>query len=116
MGETNINWFPGHMAKAIREIKEKINMADLIIELRDARIPYSSANPKVDEICGNKPRIILLNKANISDKRITLEWINYFKSKNIIALDIDALKSSDIDSVIRMADEEMYQNKSKVRR
>ena len=103
MGETNINWFPGHMAKAIREIKEKINMADLIIELRDARIPYSSANPKVDEICGNKPRIILLNKANISDKRITLEWINYFKSKNIIALDIDALTNYNIKNIIKCA-------------
>ena len=105
MDENNskINWFPGHMAKAIREIKEKMNMADLIIELRDARIPYSSANPKVDEICGNKPRLILLNKANIADKKITAEWINYFKEKNILALDIDALTNYNIKNIFKYA-------------
>ncbi len=103
MADTNINWFPGHMAKAIREIKEKMNMADLIIELRDARIPLSSANPKVDEIVGNKPRIILLNKAGIADKRITAEWINYFKEKNIIALDIDAITNYNIKNIIKCA-------------
>ncbi len=103
MSDTLINWFPGHMAKAIREIKEKINMADLIIELRDARIPLSSANPKVDEIVGNKPRLILLNKANIADKRVTQEWIEYFKSKNILALDIDALTNYNIKNIMKYA-------------
>lgn len=103
MNETNINWFPGHMAKAIREIKEKINMADLIIELRDARIPLSSANPKVDEIVGNKPRIILLNKSGIADKKVTSEWINYFKEKNILALDIDALTNYNIKNIMKYA-------------
>ena len=100
---SNINWFPGHMAKAIREIKEKMNMADLIIELRDARIPLSSANPKGDEIVGSKPRIILLNKANIADKRVTKEWIEYFKNKNILALDIDALTNYNIKNIIKYA-------------
>jgi len=100
---SNINWFPGHMAKAIREIKEKMNMADLIIELRDARIPLSSANPKVDEIVGAKPRIILLNKANIADKRVTKEWIEYFNKKNILALDIDALTNYNIKNIIKYA-------------
>ncbi len=100
---SNINWFPGHMAKAIREIKEKINMADLIIELRDARIPYSSSNPKVDEICQGKARIILLNKANIADKKITSLWIEYYKSKNILALDIDAISNYNIKNIFKYA-------------
>ena len=100
---SNINWFPGHMAKAIREIKEKMNIADLIIELRDARIPLSSANPKVDEIVGTKPRIILLNKANIADKRVTKDWIEYFNKKNILALDIDALTNYNIKNIIKYA-------------
>ena len=91
------------MDKAIREIKEKINMADLIIDFRDSRIPFSSVNPKVDEICGNKPRLILFNKANIVDKKITAEWINYFKEKNILALEIDALTNFNIKNIFKYA-------------
>ena len=66
-----IQWFPGHMAKAKREIMEKLNMVDLIIELKDARIPYSSTNPMIDEIVGQKPRLVLLCKSSIADASIT---------------------------------------------
>lgn len=98
-----IQWFPGHMAKARREITEKLNMIDLVIELKDARIPYSSTNPMVDEIVGNKPRLILLNKSGIADPNITKEWMDYYKEKGILSLDIDAVTNYHISSIIKYA-------------
>lgn len=103
LNNSHINWFPGHMAKAIREMKEKMRLVDLVIELRDARIPVSSANPVVDEIIGNKPRLILLNKANIADKNVTNEWIEYFRNKNILCLDIDSLTGYNVKKITKYA-------------
>ncbi len=94
-----IQWYPGHMAKAKREISEALKNVDIVIELRDARIPYSSANPMVDEIIGNKPRLILLNKALMADKKETLKWIKYYKEKGVVALDIDSIEKYNIDKV-----------------
>ena len=85
-----IQWFPGHMAKAKREAKEKLNLVDIVIELVDARIPESSRNPLIDEIVGNKPRIMVLNKADLADPAKTQAWINYYQSQDIHALSIDA--------------------------
>ena len=85
-----IQWFPGHMAKAKREAKEKLNLVDIVIELVDARIPESSRNPLIDEIVGNKPRIMVLNKADLADPAKTQAWINYYQSQGIQALAIDA--------------------------
>ncbi len=98
-----IQWYPGHMAKAKREIMEKMNMIDLIIELKDARIPFSSTNPMIDEIIGKKPRLILLCKASMADPNITKEWIEYYKKKNVLALDIDSITNYHISSVIKYA-------------
>lgn len=95
-----INWYPGHMAKAKREISEKLKLVDVVIELRDARIPYSSKNPMVDEIVGSKPRLIILNKAGISDKEVTKKWIEYLKNSNTIALDIDCINNYNINKII----------------
>ena len=85
-----IQWFPGHMAKAKREAKEKLNLVDIVIELVDARIPESSRNPLIDEIVDNKPRIMVLNKADLADSAKTQAWINYYQSQGIQALAIDA--------------------------
>lgn len=95
-----INWYPGHMAKAKREISEKLKLVDVVIELRDARIPYSSKNPMVDEIVGNKPRLIVLNKAGIADKEVTKNWIKSLTSNNTIALDIDCINNYNINKII----------------
>ena len=95
-----IQWFPGHMAKAKREILEKIKLVDLVIELKDARIPYSSTNPMIHEIVGSKPRLILLCKSSMADPIVTKEWIAYYKEKNILALDIDSLTGYHISSVL----------------
>ena len=94
-----INWFPGHMAKARREIVESLNKVDLVFELYDARIPYSSKNPMVDEIVKNKPRVVLLNKAGIADNNVTKEWIDYYKSLGVYALDIDSINGYNIGKI-----------------
>ena len=99
----NIQWYPGHMAKAKREISQMTKLVDIVIELKDARIPYSSTNPIINEICGHKPRLILLNKSDMADKNITKSWINYYKNNNIIALDIDSITGYNIKNIIPYA-------------
>ncbi|MDD7337660.1 MAG: ribosome biogenesis GTPase YlqF [Oscillospiraceae bacterium] len=84
-----VQWFPGHMAKTRRLIKESLSMVDAVTEILDARIPLSSRNPEIEQITAGKPRIILLNKCDVADERITREWINYFERKGFTALPID---------------------------
>ncbi len=84
-----VQWFPGHMAKTRRLIKESLKLVDGVVELRDARIPYSSANPELDSLIKNKPRIILLNKCDVADADATRKWISYFKSNGIYAIPVD---------------------------
>ncbi|NMA15888.1 MAG: ribosome biogenesis GTPase YlqF [Erysipelotrichia bacterium] len=79
VAKTNINWYPGHMTKAKREMSEKIKLVDMVIEIRDARIPLSSINPLLDEIIGSKPRLIVLSKADKAENEETKKWIDYFK-------------------------------------
>ncbi len=85
----NVQWFPGHMAKTRRRIKESLSLVDGVTELRDARIPISSTNPELNEIIENKPKIILLNKCDLADPRTTNEWIAYYKAQNIPAIAVD---------------------------
>ena len=84
-----VQWFPGHMAKTRRLIKESLSLVDGVTELLDARIPMSSRNPELDELTGRKPRIVLLNKCDVADDRITKEWIEYFREKGQYALAVD---------------------------
>ena len=72
---TNINWYPGHMAKTKREIEEDLKLIDVVIELLDARIPISSRNPDIQRITKNKKKIILLNKCDLSDDKLNQKWI-----------------------------------------
>lgn len=85
----NVQWFPGHMAKTRRKIKESLPLVDAVTELRDARIPVSSTNPELNELIENKPKIILLNKADLADDKTTNEWINYYTAQGIPALAVD---------------------------
>ena len=73
-----VQWFPGHMAKTRRQIKESLKLVNAVTELLDARIPISSRNPEIDEIVSGKPRIILLNKCDVADDNATRKWIEYF--------------------------------------
>lgn len=86
----NINWFPGHMAKTRRQIKESLKLVDAVVELRDARIPVSSTNPELNELIGNKPKIILLNKADLADEAATRRWLAYYKAQGVPAVPADA--------------------------
>lgn len=84
-----VQWFPGHMAKTRKLIKESLPMVDAVTELLDARVPMSSRNPELDEMTGKKPRIVLLNKCDVADEKATQQWINYFNSKGMAALAVD---------------------------
>lgn len=100
-----IQWFPGHMAKAKREVEEKLKFVDLVIELLDARAPHSSQNPMLQEAIRNKPRLFILMKRDLADDKATERWINYFTINNIHAISIDANKRSDIQKVIQKVKE-----------
>lgn len=95
----NIQWFPGHMAKTRRLISENLKLVDIVVELKDARIPYSSTNPVLDEILGNKPRVIALNKSDMADQNTLNEWISYYKSKGITAVAINSITGSGINTL-----------------
>ena len=82
----NIQWYPGHMTKAVRMMEENIKIIDLVIELVDARIPESSRNPDIDRLAKNKLRLVILNKSDLADERMNTEWINYYESKGIAAI------------------------------
>lgn len=95
----SINWFPGHMAKTRREIKENLKLVDAVIEVRDARIAYSSSNPDIDNICKDKPRIILLNKSDLAEKAVTDKWINFLSDKNVKAIPVNCLQGKGLNSI-----------------
>ena len=85
----NVQWFPGHMAKTRRLIKESLTLVDGVVEILDARVPYSSRNPELDDIIKNKPRIVLLNKCDVANKTATSIWLKYFKDKGYFAIPVD---------------------------
>lgn len=101
----NINWFPGHMTKAKREMQEKLKMVDMVIECRDARIPYSSKNPLLEEIIQQKPRLILLTKIDKADPVRTKEWIECLSNDTTQVLAVNVLKDN-VVSLITAASQE----------
>lgn len=92
-------WYPGHMTKAMRQMKEDIKLIDLVIELLDARIPISSRNPDIDNLGKNKARLVLLNKSDLADEAQNNKWIQYFKDKGIIALKINSKNKQGIKEI-----------------
>ena len=84
-----VQWFPGHMAKTRRLIKESLPFVDLVTEIVDARIPMSSSNPELKEMIGNKPRIVLLNKCDVADEKTTARWVEYYRNMGVNALPVD---------------------------
>ncbi|WP_099363032.1 ribosome biogenesis GTPase YlqF [Fredinandcohnia onubensis] len=98
-----IQWFPGHMAKARRQVTEKLSLIDIVFELVDARIPASSRNPMIDEIIKNKPRLLLLNKADMADPKVTKEWISYYKENGIHALAINSQEGNGMKQIVSEA-------------
>lgn len=99
MSSQQIQWFPGHMAKTRRLIRENLSNVDIIIEILDARIPYSSRNPMIREICENKPIIILLNKSSLADPEVTKYWANKYTDDNTVCIETDCITGKGIDNI-----------------
>lgn len=97
-----IQWFPGHMAKTKRLITEHLKAVDVAVELLDARIPMSSANPMVENLVQNKPRIIVLNKSDLADVKITEKWIEYFKKEDIDVIPVSTYNGKDKKKLINL--------------
>ena len=120
--QMNINWYPGHMAKTKRQIIDDMKLVDVVIELLDARIPKSSQNPDIQGMVKNKKRIVILNKSDLADEKETKKWIEYFKKKNILAIDVDSNQGKGIKQVSQaiekiMEDELKIQNsKGRIRK
>ena len=100
-----INWFPGHMVKTRREIMENLKLVDAVIEIRDARIVKSSANPQVDDICKDKARIILLNKSDLSEEKITNNWRNLLSKDYIKVLAVNSITGEGLKSIKPVLDD-----------
>jgi len=101
----NIHWYPGHMVKARRQIEEKIKLVDIVYEILDARIPYSSQNPLIKKIVGQRNRLIILNKTDLADPRITKLWLDEFEKQGLQAIAIDSLHSSAKEKIISKSKE-----------
>ncbi len=97
--KTNINWYPGHMAKAKNEIMDKIKIMDIVYVLIDARIPYSSMNPMIDEILKNRKKIYIMTKADMADSNITSRWEKHFKENDIPSLVVDSISGLNIKKI-----------------
>ena len=89
-----IQWYPGHMAKAIRQVEEKLKLVDIVFELVDARIPESSRNPMIQEVIKDKPHLLILTKADLADSKETKNWLAYYKSRGEYAIALNSKEPS----------------------
>ena len=96
----HINWYPGHMKKTKEMVQNNLKLVDVVIELLDARIPLSSKNPDIDRLAKNKPRVVVLNKSDLSDKNKLNRWISYYQSRGIKAIPVDTLKGSGVNKIV----------------
>jgi ribosome biogenesis GTPase A len=94
-----IQWYPGHMAKARRQVQEKLSQIDVVIEIVDARTPLSSRNPMIEELVEQKPRLVLLNKADLADPEMTKRWLEYFETEFSKSLVIDAQRGKGMNKI-----------------
>lgn len=110
-----IQWFPGHMAKAKREVAEKLKQIDVVFELVDARIPYSSRNPLVDEMAGGKPRILLLNKSDMADPVVTEAWQRFYRDEDIESLSVNSQTGQGVERIAPVARDLLDEKREKMR-
>ena len=110
---TNINWYPGHMAKAKRLIEEDLKLIDIVIEVIDARIPVSSRNPDLNNMVKNKKKIIILNKSDLADEIQTKKWKEKLTNKDTIAISVNALNNIKNNEIINTIEKMMRQEKEK---
>ena len=111
----NIQWYPGHMTKTKRMMQENISLVDIVIELLDARIPYSSRNPDIDKLAVNKKRIVILNKSDLADDRKTAEWVKYFEDRGISVLLTNSITGKGLKSITDVSEELMAEKKARLK-
>ncbi len=99
--KTSINWYPGHMAKTKKQIKEDLKLIDIVIEILDSRIPISSRNPDIAELIKNKDKIIILNKSDLAEKKQNELWVQYFKNKGQTAILADCNIGKGISEILK---------------
>lgn len=103
--QNTIQWFPGHMSKTRRLIEENLKMIDVVVEILDARIPFSGRNPNFDDIIKNKPRLLVMNKADLADPVRTKEWIEWYKKQGVRVIPISCTTGQGINTVLNEARE-----------
>ena len=108
--KTNINWYPGHMAKTRRQIESDLKIIDVVIELLDARIPRSSQNPDIAKMTKGKKKIVVLNKCDLASEKENQKWISYFQSQGIVAVLTDANSGKGIENCIKQMEKIMQED------
>ena len=98
--ELNIHWYPGHMTKTRRMMEENLKLVDAVCELLDARIPISSRNPDIAALCGNKPRMVILNRSDLADPNQTARWMTYFKNQGLSVIQTDCKSRKGVSSFV----------------
>ena len=96
----HINWYPGHMKKTRDLVRNNLKLVDVVVELLDSRIPFSSRNPDIDNLAGNKPRVVILNKCDLADRAKIDKWIKYYKDRGIKAIPVDTLKGVGLNKLV----------------
>ena len=96
----HINWYPGHMEKTRDLVRNNLKLVDVVVELLDSRIPFSSRNPDIDNLAGNKPRVVILNKCDLADRAKLDKWIKYYKDRGIKAIPVDTLKGVGLNKLV----------------
>ena len=105
-----IQWFPGHMAKALRQIREQMPLVDIVFELVDARVPYSSQNPEIALAAGDKPRLLIMTKTDLADSKRLGEWLTYFKEHNQPVLALDS-RQQNVSKIVTAKSKEILHDK-----
>lgn len=111
----NINWFPGHMKKTRELLKENLKLVDVVFEILDSRIPISSKNPEIDKIIGDKLRITILNKYDLSNDEANQAWIKYYNDNNIAIVLVNATKGTGMNKVIKVTNEVMKEKMERLK-
>lgn len=107
MEAVDIQWFPGHMAKTRRLMKENLPLVDVVVEITDARVPASSRNPEMKNLVGGKPRVVVLNKCDMADEALTAEWIEYYRTKGVRAVAMDCRSGKELNKLVPTVKEVM---------
>jgi len=109
----NLQWFPGHMAKTRRLMGESMKIVDIVAELVDSRLPLSSRNPEIDKIVGDKPRILILNKADMADEKATEDWRNYFEKQGLVVIAVNSLNGKGLEKIGKALDSALKEKKER---